>query len=772
MTNIQGILLLDRQVHVPTQYIMGDVFRWMDVVERYRATLTWAPNFAFGLINAQAEEIARRKWDLSSMRFIINAGEAIVSRTARRFLEILQPHGLPATAMRPAWGMSETCSAVTYSERFTLEQTSDEDAFVEVGAPVPGFAMRIVDAQDQLVEEGKTGRLEVKGPSVTPGYYNNPELNAEVFTEDGWFNTGDLAMLREGRLTITGRQKDVIIINGLNFYSHEIEAVVEEVPGVEISFTAACAIRRPGSDTDELAIFFHTFEREHKALAELLKEVRARVVQSIGLNPTYLLPVEQADIPKTQIGKIQRTQLRTRFEAGEFAPVLKRVDILNNAANTLPDWFYRPLWRRKAATPPDPEGVAPARTLVFLDDLGLGAALCNTLTPEGSANDGAARLRSHAGSCVRVEAGADFCRLSDSHYRIDPANPSHYRLLMEAVVAEGGPLDRIVHLWTYAPCTEEPSTLDAIEQAQAGGAYSLLSLVRAVSEVQGTEHPVRLLVVSSHAQAVRPEDLLACERTPLVALVKAVSQEMPFLTCTHLDLPTADADSRAHLLAELPITTDREVAYRDGQRLVVRLERVDLLHAEKSAPPFQTGGAYLLTGGLGGIGVEVAKHLLSHYKARLLLIGRAPLSERLDVYRSLLALGGEVRYETVDVCDLDALRAVVVEAEAAWGRGLDGILHLAGLYQAVPVVEETPEVSCGDAATESRRLLDGAPTFAREARLYLRRFLLDYQLLRPGDVRRVCRREPLSGRILPYVARPNTGFAVTVSAGAPGMRPE
>ena len=69
---------------------------------RYRVTITWAPNFAFGLVNARQDELAKRRWDLSALRFILNGGEAIVARTARRFLQLLAPHGLPATAMRPA----------------------------------------------------------------------------------------------------------------------------------------------------------------------------------------------------------------------------------------------------------------------------------------------------------------------------------------------------------------------------------------------------------------------------------------------------------------------------------------------------------------------------------------------------------------------------------------------------------------------------------------------------------------------------------------------
>ncbi|HEX2569056.1 MAG TPA: amino acid adenylation domain-containing protein [Polyangia bacterium] len=336
MFHLRDVYLGCRQIHAPTETVLEDPLRWLDWIDRYRVTLTWAPNFALGLINDQAEEVAHRRWDLSSLRFILNAGEAIVARTSRRFLELLAPHGLRGDANHPAWGMSETSSAVTYSELFSLGTTADSDAFVEVGAPIPGAAIRIVDAEDRPVSEGTTGRLQVRGLSVTRGYYERPDLNRESFTADGWFKTGDLGRMRAGRLTITGREKDVIIINGVNYYSHEIESVVEEVAGVAVSFTAACAVRSPGRDTDELAIFFCADEPEGEALLPLLRAVRGRVVRGIGINPDHLLPVRREEIPKTGIGKIQRAELRRRFEAGEYRALKRRIDLQRRHAHPAP----------------------------------------------------------------------------------------------------------------------------------------------------------------------------------------------------------------------------------------------------------------------------------------------------------------------------------------------------------------------------------------------------------------------------------------------------
>jgi acyl-CoA synthetase (AMP-forming)/AMP-acid ligase II len=432
MFHLMDVYLTSMQVHAPTQAVLQQPLRWLDCMEKYGATVTWAPNFAFALINDRAQEVEQRRWDLSRMRFIVNAGEAIVAKTARRFLSLLEKHGLPKTAMRPVWGMSETCSGVTFSNRFTLETTRDEDVFVEVGGPLPGIALRIVDGKDQVLKEGKIGRLQVKGVTVLEGYFRNPEANRDSYTKDGWFITGDLGVLREGRLTITGREKDVIIINGINYHAQEIESVVEEVKGVEVSFTAACAVREAGTNTDKLAVFFNT-ARTGGGLAELLKEIRDHMVRVVGISPHYLVPVEKETIPKTGIGKIQRADLRKRFEKGEFDGVLEQVDLLTRSGRVVPEWFFQRAWERKELGLAGP-AVEGRGLVVLVDKAGLGEALL-------------ARLP----GAVGVEAGEGFARVSTGRYRIDPAQGAQYGQLLEALRAEGVAVREVVHLWTYGP---------------------------------------------------------------------------------------------------------------------------------------------------------------------------------------------------------------------------------------------------------------------------------------------------------------------------------
>jgi FkbH-like protein/non-ribosomal peptide synthase protein (TIGR01720 family) len=331
--HLRDVYLICQQIHTHPSTILQDPLRWLDCLDHYHATCTWAPNFAFGLINEQVASIAQRQWDLSSLHHILDAGEAIVPKTAHRFLELLAPYGLASNAIHPSWGMSETSAGVTFSSNFSLETTTDEDRFVDVGALIPEVWVRIVNEHNQLVPEGKNGRVQVQGPTVTPGYFHQAGFNQQAFTPDGWFDTGDMGTLCAGRLTITGRDKHIIIINGLNYVGQEIEAVVEEVADIAVTYTGACAVRCPGDNTDELAIFYHSLHTAEQQILRQREAILQHVVKAVGIAPNYLIPLEKEAIPKTETGKIQRTRLKQQFEDGVFDSVIERLSLRHGGTN-------------------------------------------------------------------------------------------------------------------------------------------------------------------------------------------------------------------------------------------------------------------------------------------------------------------------------------------------------------------------------------------------------------------------------------------------------
>ncbi|TCS39449.1 amino acid adenylation domain-containing protein [Paucimonas lemoignei] len=668
------------QVQADTDYILADPLRWLQLIDRHRINITWAPNFAFSLIVDRQDQLKQGRFDLSCLKFMLNGAEAVVPKTTQTFIELLQAYGLGDDCVKPVYGMSEISSGVTYSSRLKLTYGSDDTVFVSVGKPIPGVNMRIVDGNDQPMMEGQSGRLQVSGVTVTHGYLGGEAINRDAFTADGWFKTGDLAFIEGGELTITGREKDIIIINGVNFYSHEIAEVVEAVPGVTVSYTAACAVRRDGSNSDQLAIFFHSVKKGGE-LSELIRQIRQAVMEKIGVNPSYIVPLEKDQVPKTEIGKIQLSQLAGAFNRGEFDHALRALDIAERNDNTLPDWFFSKAWVKKQlgnvlALPGN--GV----TLVFADRSGI-----------------AERLHL-SGQVVTVSAGQGFQENGDS-FRINPALSEHYVQMLKSLAGRSLTIERVISLWD---CDSSSSGKDALMSraplADSIGLYSAWYLAQALASQQNAM-PMRWIWVGRGAQRVAVDETLNPDKASALALLKTLSKEFPWLHCRHVDLAAAtDETDLAMQAAQVAkeagaIHADEEVAYRAGRRYVSRLRRQDLAKDsgnDKGGMQLQTGGAYLISGGLGGIAFALARTMLRQFGARLLLVGRTPQTElsaeKLDMLEDLQRLGS-VSYVGADTCDYRAIEKAVDEAEAGWQQKLAGVFHLAGLAREEAMATQT-----------------------------------------------------------------------------------
>jgi len=346
--HLRCILLGCTMVYAPKESVLASPLHWFDLIDHYRVTHTWAPNFAYSLVsNTLAVRHEKReaspRWDLSCVEGMLSAGEPVAPQVVRQFLEGLAPFGLRSTAIRPAFGMAELGSGITYhveTPEHPLKfhsmprQSSDADSVAAdspvaatltgLGPPIPGVAIRIVNDDNEIVPENTLGHLQVSGSVVSPGYFRNPEAN-RVFRDDGWFETGDMGFLVDGELVVAGRAKESIIVRGVNYSCGEIEQVVNSVTDVEPGFTAACAVRRTGADREELALFFHVSADNDRRLTEILREIQQSLVRQIGLQADFLVPVPKAAIPKTAIGKVQRGELSRRFAEGAFADVLLRV---------------------------------------------------------------------------------------------------------------------------------------------------------------------------------------------------------------------------------------------------------------------------------------------------------------------------------------------------------------------------------------------------------------------------------------------------------------
>ncbi|HEY6925604.1 MAG TPA: non-ribosomal peptide synthetase [Steroidobacteraceae bacterium] len=310
------------QIHVDPTAILADPLRLLRLIDRHRVSLTFSPNFLLGQINAtlQSRPTALEKTlDLSCVRHIISGGEANVVATGQRFLQLLSRYGLPRSALRPAFGMTETCAGSIYSGSFPEYDIGQE--FASVGEPLDGLQMRVVEEDGGIARAAQVGELQLRGPMVFAGYHNDREATRAAFTCDGWFRTGDLGRIDRGRLTLVGRNKDSLIVNGVNYFSHELETALEPLEGVERSFIAAFPTRRRGADTEQLVVTFATrFSLEDESrLHRLSLAVRNTTLGLWGFRPELVIPLPQESFPKTSLGKIQRSLLRKRLEAGELA---------------------------------------------------------------------------------------------------------------------------------------------------------------------------------------------------------------------------------------------------------------------------------------------------------------------------------------------------------------------------------------------------------------------------------------------------------------------
>jgi acyl-CoA synthetase (AMP-forming)/AMP-acid ligase II/thioesterase domain-containing protein/NAD(P)-dependent dehydrogenase (short-subunit alcohol dehydrogenase family) len=704
--HIRDVFTGSPQVHAPVEDFMAHPPVWLDWIERYRASVLNAANFALGLVNEHAAEVSARARDLSSLRVIFLAAEPVVARTCRRFAELLAPHGFAPEAMRPAWGMTETCCIFTSSDRLTLElaQRDHVDDAVEVGAPLPGCRLRIVDAEHRPVPEGSVGHLQVAGTRITSGYFRNAEESAKVWTSDGWLITGDLGFVRNGRLTITGREKDVIIIRGLNHSAHHIAAVVNEVPGVRASFSAACAIRKAGAQTDDLAIFFSPSLPEHE-WPGLIRRVRAAVVERVGASPSFIVPVAPERIPKTGLGKIKNAELRRLLDAGDFDDVLESVD-RGQGTNLVPAWFFRSVWERRERCDATPAPGAPRTLVVLSRDGRLPAALAG---------------RFPSSTCVvRVEPGPSFARTQASAFQVRPTQREDFARLLAVLAAEGNSADVVIHALAYRSDDDrralaEPSRTE-LERLQDDGVLSAAACVQAVSDL-AAERPGRMLFLTAREQDPEASGAPRGVHGAMRGLLRSAHEELDAVDLRLVDLEGVDVEAdAADVAAELAVrASELEAAYRRGSRFVPGI--VEALVEPASDPRtlrIVQGGTYLITGGLGGIGRRVARTLVERYGAKVLLLGRsrldrdgldrdaaddAQLLRRVARLQELCATGGSVRYDAIDLAD-PAATDRLSDLVAREGGALHGIFHFAGEgepdYFAAPddhrIARERPEV--------------------------------------------------------------------------------
>ncbi len=325
---------------MPTSLFIRRPLLWLEKISQHRISFTASPNFGYRYVSSRLREDSISKLDLSCLRIIVNGAEPISPAMCREFSDIFGACGLRENAIFPVYGLAEASLAVTFTDpsdtvrSITIDRAglAIGDAVKEVegaegltvanvGRAIDNCAVKIAGIDGQQLGESCIGRIMIKGGNVTAGYYNNAAATAKVISADGWLDTGDLGFEKEGSLFITGRAKDVIFINGQNYYSHDIERKLEEIEGIEQGKIAVSAFTN--QQQAEEVLVFALYKGKLEEFAELSAVIKRQVNRYFGFLPDQVIPVR--DIPKTTSGKVQRFKLAESYKDGRFEQVVQEL---------------------------------------------------------------------------------------------------------------------------------------------------------------------------------------------------------------------------------------------------------------------------------------------------------------------------------------------------------------------------------------------------------------------------------------------------------------
>jgi fatty-acyl-CoA synthase len=327
---VLGTLVRDLpSVLLPTESFARRPTMWMRAMHDYRGTITFAPNFAYGLAAKRTRDRDLEELDLSAVRVAGCGAEPINPQVMRAFADRFGRAGFSPNALMPAYGMAEATLAISFhahgtpmiTDRVSAEAIRQAEArpaaegedsleLVSCGRPFPGHEVKIVGDDGRALGERQVGEIALRGPSVTAGYRANPEATAEAY-RDGWLHTGDLGYLVQDNIYVCGRIKDLIIIRGANFYPQDIEWSVAEVPGVRRDNVVAFSIMKAGEE-----VLVVSAEANSADAPELRQAIASKIAASHGLAVDTVSLVRVGTLPKTSSGKVQRRRTKRLFEEG------------------------------------------------------------------------------------------------------------------------------------------------------------------------------------------------------------------------------------------------------------------------------------------------------------------------------------------------------------------------------------------------------------------------------------------------------------------------
>jgi fatty-acyl-CoA synthase len=299
-------------VFLPTHAFVRRPAEWLRAISRHRATVSFAPNFAYDLCVRRVKMSDLDGVDLSCWRVAGCGAEPIHAPTLAAFAERFRSAGFRETSFLPGYGLAEHVVAATFAPRGRPLRT--DGALVSCGVPLPGHRLRIVGEQGGDLPEREVGEILLSGPSVMQGYFENGRVTRDQI-RDGWLSTGDLGYVAAGELYVCGRLKDLIIANGRKIHPQDLEWAVDELPGVRRGRSVALSVP-DGEGRDRLVMIVEpngTVDAD-----QLASGVRRRLADLYGLFMDEVVIAPGGTVERTSSGKVQRALTRSKYQRGEF----------------------------------------------------------------------------------------------------------------------------------------------------------------------------------------------------------------------------------------------------------------------------------------------------------------------------------------------------------------------------------------------------------------------------------------------------------------------
>lgn len=310
---------------------------WLRVMTDNRSTITYSPSFGYELSARRAAKAEDGALDLTALRIAGIGGDMVRPEALSLFAKAFAPVGFRANAFLPSYGMAEATLAITFTEigapidvdhvdmrhynrsgvaqpASAITSPDHRRGFVLCGKALPGHAVDVRDENGATLKDREVGRIFIKGPSLTPGYFSDPSATGRLYSGE-WLDTGDMGYFLGGEIVITGRAKDLIIINGRNIWPQDIEWAVEKVDGVRQGGVAAFSV--DDGSGEKIVVVAERRGMSAEALSDLHREV-AKTIQTAAGAPATVILAKPHSMVLTSSGKLSRAKVKQKFLLGEF----------------------------------------------------------------------------------------------------------------------------------------------------------------------------------------------------------------------------------------------------------------------------------------------------------------------------------------------------------------------------------------------------------------------------------------------------------------------